>query len=195
MLDFIEKFIEENDYSPSLEEIAAGTGLSSLATVHVHLRNLETKKRIRRGWNRSRAIELVDTPQRPNSGNVELPLLGRVAAGIPIEAIAIEETIEVPSQFVKGNETFVLRVQGDSMIEEQIRSGDYIVVEKRDTAINGETVVALVGESETTVKKFYREKNNIRLQPANSTMDPIIVPASECKIQGVVVGLLRNYNR
>jgi repressor LexA len=193
MLKFIEQFIAEKRYSPSLEEIGAGIGLSSIATVHVHLRNLEKKKLIRRFWNHSRSIELTDRG-RVRSSVTELPLLGRVAAGSPIEAVETPETIEVPEDFLRGKENFVLRVQGESMINEQIRDGDLIIVERRETADNGDTVVALINGADVTVKKFYREgRDQIRLQPANDTMKPIIVPAKTCAVQGVVIGLLRKY--
>ncbi|MFP4381968.1 MAG: transcriptional repressor LexA [Candidatus Sumerlaeia bacterium] len=193
MLDFIQAFIEKRQYSPSLEEICEGMGLSSLATVHAHLKNLEEKKMIRRSWNRSRSIELVEAPRR-RRGTVELPLLGRVAAGVPIEAVEVRETVEAPEEFARGKETFVLQVQGDSMIEEQIRDGDMVIVERRETAQNGETVVALVDGESATVKKFYKEKNGkVRLQPANASMKPIMIQAKRCQIQGVVIGLLRRY--
>jgi repressor LexA len=192
-LDFIEDFLVAKGYSPSLEEIAEGMGLSSLATIHVHLRHLEAKKRIRRSWNKSRSIELTEPP-RHGRGTVEIPLLGRVAAGQPIEAVEVRESVEVPEDFVRGKETFVLRVQGDSMIEEQIRDGDLVIVERRETARDGETVVALLDGEAATVKMFYREKNGqIRLQPANSGMKPILVKAERCRLQGVVIGLLRKY--
>jgi repressor LexA len=193
MLAFIEEFIEERGYSPSLEEIGEGLGLSSLATVHVHLSNLEKKKRIRRAWNRSRSIEVVRR-RKPKGAYLEVPLLGRVAAGSPIEAITSPETVEAPAEFVRGPGTYALRVQGDSMIGEQIRDGDTIIVERRETAKNGETVVVLINGSETTVKKFYREgPNKVRLQPANEKMKPLVLPAEACVVQGVVIGLLRKY--
>ncbi|MBN1867505.1 transcriptional repressor LexA [Candidatus Sumerlaeota bacterium] len=196
ILSYIENFIAEQGYSPSLEELGRGLGLSSLATVHVHLRNLAEKNLIRRAPNRSRAIELV--PRDRHGGRaartVELPLLGRVAAGSPIEAIRTPESVELPEEFVRGKETFVLRVQGDSMIDEQIRDGDLVIVERRETAQNGDTVVALVDDREATIKKFYREsKRRVRLQPANRTMKPLVLPAEACSIQGVVIGLLRKY--
>jgi len=194
VLSFVEEFLSRNGYSPSLEEIGRGVGLSSLATVHVHLRHLEEKKAIRRGWNRGRSIELRTAPKQPRRGIVELPLLGRVAAGAPIEAVQGPETVEVPEEFARGKETFVLRVQGNSMIEEQIRDGDLVIVERRDTARGGETVVALVDGEAATVKKFHKESGNrVRLQPANAEMAPIIIPADRCVIQGVVIGLLRRY--
>lgn len=193
VLAFLEQFIENNRYAPSLEEIGRGVGLSSLATVHAHLRNLERKKYIRRGWNRSRSIELK-VPPKTRKGIVEAPLLGRVAAGSPIEAVEVRETVELPEEFARGKETFVLRVKGDSMIDEQIRDGDLVVVERRETARNGETVVALVNGEGATVKKFYRESGNrVRLQPANAAMEPIRLPAESCAIQGVVIALLRKY--
>jgi repressor LexA len=199
ILSFLEKFIGEKGYSPSLEEIGQGLGLSSLATVHVHLRNLEEKNMIRRNWNHSRSIEVINKNGSNGNGNgsrntVELPLLGRVAAGIPIEAIEMQESVEVPQELLRGKETFALKVQGDSMIDEHIRSGDIIIVERAATAENGETVVALVHGREATVKKFYREKEGmIRLQPANERMSPIFVSGEHCAVQGVVVGLLRRY--
>jgi repressor LexA len=202
ILSFLDDFIEEKGYSPSLEEVGLGLGLSSLATVHVHLKNLEEKRMIRRLPNRGRSIELTSAGQKwrmekrdKKGGNwVEILLLGRVAAGRPIEAVEIPETIEVPLDFVRGRETFALRVQGDSMINEQIRHGDLVIVEKRSTAENGETVVALVEGNEATVKKFYREADGrVRLQPANDAMEPIFIEADACAIQGVVIGLLRKY--
>ena len=203
VLDFLERFIAERSYSPSLEEICQGLGLSSIATAHVHLRNLESKKMIRRAWNHSRSIELTPlaarsapagTPAPARPGLVELPLLGLVAAGSPIEAIESPETIEVPQEFVRGRETFVLRVRGDSMIGDQIRNGDLVIVERRDTAENGETVVALVGGRDATVKRFFREPHGmVRLEPANPAMQPITLDADQCAIQGVVIGLLRKY--
>jgi len=194
MLRFVETFITDKGYSPSLEEIGVGLGLSSLATVHVHLRNLEKKRVIRRAWNHSRSIELTGHAQLPQHRVVEIPLLGRVAAGSPIEAVEVPETLQVPQEFVRGKETFVLKVEGDSMIDEQIRNGDLVIVERRQTANNGETVVALIEGKDATVKRFFREgRNRIRLQPANEKMKPIIVPAKSCVIQGVVIGLLRRY--
>jgi repressor LexA len=192
MLDSIDQFIDENGYSPTLEEIGAALGLSSPATVHKHLQNLEAKGLIRRNWNHSRSIEL--TPSARKSAANMLPLLGAVAAGSPIEAIENPETVEVPREFVGKKETFVLRVEGNSMIEDGIHDGDLIVVERRPTAQTGETVVALIDDGEATVKRFYREgKDRIRLQPANSSLKPMIYPQDQVQIQGVVVGLMRKY--
>ncbi len=192
MLDSIDLFIEENGYSPTLEEIGDALGLSSPATVHKHLQNLEGKGLIRRNWNHSRSIELTASAKK-TSANV-LPLLGNVAAGSPIEAIENPDTIEVPREFVGKKESYVLKVAGDSMIEDGIHDGDLIIVERRQTAQTGETVVALIDDGEATVKRFYREgKTKIRLQPANATMEPQIYDNDQVQIQGVVVGLMRKY--
>jgi repressor LexA len=193
ILDHIESFINEHGYAPSFEEIAAAFGYSSLATVHEHLSNLERKGYIRKAYNQSRSIEMVN--RDAGIGAFELPLLGAVAAGLPIEAIQDTETLAVPPDMLRsGAESYVLRVEGDSMIDEQIRDGDYIVVSARQVANEGETVVALVGGESATVKKFYRESGSrIRLQPANEALEPIIVDAGDVQIQGVVVGVIRKY--
>jgi repressor LexA len=193
ILDYIEGFIGEWGYSPSFEEIAESFGYSSLATVHEHLSNLERKGYIRKSYNESRSVELV----RPGQGapSMELPLLGAVAAGLPIEAIPDTETVAVPPDMVRRQkDNYVLRVEGNSMIEEQIRDGDYIVVQAQPNAEDGEMVVALVRGDSATVKKLYREpEGRIRLQPANPTMQPIVVDAHDVQIQGVVVGVIRKY--
>ncbi len=191
ILDFLSDFIQQHGYAPSLEEIGRRFGLSSLATVHKHLTNLQEKGFIKRAWNRSRSIELV--PARLTGRAVELPLLGYVAAGAPIEAVTTTETIAVPESLVGRRSTYVLRVRGDSMIDEQIRDGDLVIVEDRKTAENGEMVIALLRGTDVTLKKFYRENGRVRLQPANPAMAPIVVEASEVEIQGVVVGLMRKY--
>ncbi|MEK9500976.1 transcriptional repressor LexA [Gaopeijia maritima] len=194
ILDYIGDYIADRGYAPSFEEIAEHFGYSSLATVHEHLSNLERKGYIRKTYNESRSIELVE---RGNStaAMVELPLLGTVAAGLPIEAVQDTETLSVPPDMVRRNrENYVLRVQGNSMIEESIRDGDYIVVSSQDTADDGQMVVALVRGDSATVKKMYRERGGrIRLQPANATMEPIIEDARDVQIQGVVVGVIRKY--
>ncbi len=193
ILDHIEAFIDENGYAPSFEEIAHAFGYTSLATVHEHLSNLERKGYIRKAYNESRSIELVrDENEVPT---VELPLLGAVAAGLPIEAIQDTETLSIPPAMVRsGRDNYVLRVEGDSMVDEQIRDGDYIVVSSQPTAHEGEMVVALVGGDSATVKKFYRESHDrIRLQPSNERMEPIVVDAHDVEIQGVVVGVIRKY--
>lgn len=193
ILNFLEEFLAENGYPPSFEEIAHHFGYASLATVHEHLENLKRKGCIRKSYNASRSIELVPTGSPANA--VELPLLGLVAAGAPIEAIADNETVAVPDDFLaRGGHHYVLRVSGDSMIEEQIRDGDYVIVNSRNTATNGEMVVALVDGDSATVKKFYREPDGrIRLQPANITMPPMFFRGDAVRVQGIVVGVIRRY--
>ncbi len=191
ILDYLHDFIEQHGYAPSLEEVGRRFGLSSLATVHKHLTNLQEKGFIRRAWNRSRSVELV--PKPTGSRVLELPLLGYVAAGAPIEAVAGSESIAVPENFIGRRETYVLRVRGDSMIDEQIRDGDMVIVEDRKTADNGEMVIALLRGSDVTLKKFYRDNGRVRLQPANPALQPIFVDAAQVKIQGVVVGVMRKY--
>jgi repressor LexA len=190
--DFIRGFVADKGYSPSLEEIGAAFGLSSVATVHKHVSHLVEKGMLKKAWNRSRSVEPVDT--RDAGEAFSLPLVGVVAAGAPIEAIEDHETIEVPRNLVPPRgQSFVLRVRGDSMIDEQIRDGDFVVVESRDEARNGETVVALIRGEDATLKKFYRQGAVVRLEPANATLQPIEVPAAEVQIRGIVRGLLRRY--
>ena len=191
ILDYLTEYIGSQGYAPTIEEIGDHFGLSSLATVHKHLTNLQEKGLIKRAWNRSRALELV--PAGVTVRAVEVPLLGRVAAGAPIEAIEATETIFVPEDMLGRGRTYVLQVKGDSMIEEQIRDGDYVIVEDRQTARDGEMVIALLGGENATLKKFYREGAVIRLQPANSTMKPIYVDEEDVRVRGVVIGVLRKY--
>ena len=191
ILDYLNDFIAQHGYAPSLEEIGRQFNLSSLATVHKHLTNLQEKGFIRRAWNRSRSVELV--PTRAGGRALELPLLGFVAAGHPIEAVPGNETIAVPETLAGKRDSYVLRVKGDSMIEEQIRDGDYVIVEDRKSADNGEMVIALVGGLDVTLKKFYRENGRVRLQPANPTMQAIMVDPDQVQVQGVVVGMMRRY--
>ncbi len=191
ILDYLNAFIQQHGYAPSLEEVGRRFGLSSLATVHKHLTNLQEKGFIKRAWNRSRSVELVQA--RIGGRSLELPLLGYVAAGRPIEAIAGNETITVPEAFAGKRDTYVLRVKGDSMIDEQIRDGDFVIVEDRKLATNGEMVIALLGGADVTLKKFYREQDQVRLQPANPAMVPIVVPADDVTVQGVVIGVMRRY--
>jgi repressor LexA len=191
VLDVIRRFIEAHGYSPSLEEIGRELGLSSVATVHKHVSHLVDKGYARRNWNQNRSIELTEAD---DSGLARLPLCGTIAAGLPLEAVPTDESISVPREIVRDRtKSFVLRVQGDSMIDEQIRDGDFVIVEERKTASDGETVVALVEGTEATLKRFYRQGAEVRLQPANPTMRPILVPADQVQIQGVVVGVIRRY--
>jgi len=194
MWDYLQDYIAARGYAPTLEEIGAHFGLSSLATVHKHLSNLELKGLITRKWNLSRAIEI--TPPQQTTEAVELPLLGRVAAGAPIEAVEMQGALAIPTDLIcRPHRAFALQVKGESMIGEGILDGDYIVVEARPTAEAGETVVALVN-GEATVKKFYRERGGrIRLQPANPQMGPIFAKGKEVEIRGVVVAVMRKYGR
>jgi repressor LexA len=199
MYDFIAEFVENNGYSPSFEEIGTAMGLSSLATVHKHINNLETKKYLRRDYNRSRSIDVLPLPDgipsraRPVTvSSVELPLVGRIAAGRPIEQVETPETISL-TDFTRAKDVFVLQVMGDSMQDEHIMNGDYVLVEKTQSANEGEIVVALLNGSETTLKRLYHAGKQIRLQPSNATMQPIMVPADSVQVQGRVVAVLRKY--
>src|SRR5213595_3893972 len=195
--DYIAGFVQKNGYSPSFEEIGEGMGLSSLATVHKHISNLEKKGLLTRDYNRSRSIDLLPPKGRLKQAMsvntaVVLPVLGRIAAGQPIEAVQNPETISL-ADFVRSKEVFVLEVRGESMQDEAILDGDYVLVEKTKTAHNGDIVVALVEMTDATLKRFYREGDKIRLQPSNAAMQPIIVPAASVEIQGRVIGVLRKY--
>ena len=193
ILDYLTEYIGDRGYAPSFEEIAETMGFRSLATVHEHLSNLERKGVIRRDFNESRAIEVLTRARTP--GVAELPLLGTVAAGEPIEAVEDRDVIAVPEAMLPATgPNYVLRVRGDSMIDEQIRDGDLVVVHGRPTARNGETVIALLQNSHATVKKLYRERDGrVRLQPANAALAPIYVDENDITIQGVVVGVIRRY--
>jgi repressor LexA len=193
ILTFLAEYTEEHGYAPSFEEIAQQFGYSSLATVHEHLSNLEAKKYIKRGYNESRAIELL--PSDVYGRSVHLPLMGTVAAGAPIEAIDSNESLPVPEELIGRNGNhYVLRVRGNSMIDEQIRDGDFVIVNERRSVDNGEMVIALIDNHSATVKKFYRERDGrVRLQPANESLGPIYVDENDLLIQGVVVGVLRKY--
>jgi len=195
--DFIADFVQKNGYSPSYDEIRLGLELNSLATVHKHITNLEKKGLLRRDYNRSRSIDLLQPKGRlkqvmSQSTHMVLPLVGRIAAGRPIEAVENPETISL-ADFVRSKEVFVLEVRGESMQDEHILSGDYVLVEKTKSAHNGDIVVALVQGSEATLKRLYREGDTIRLQPSNAAMQPLIVPADAVEVQGRVIGVLRKY--
>ncbi len=191
LLDFIEGYIRDNGFAPSLDEMGKHFGLNSLATVHKHLTNLETKGFIRRRPGQSRALEL--TPPEVRHEAIEIPLLGLAAAGQPIEGVLEHETVSVPDSMVRRSGTYALRVEGESMRDDGILDGDIVVVAHRETADNGQTVVAVLGGA-ATIKRFYRERGDaVRLQPANAEMKPIRCRASDLAIRGVVIGLLREY--
>jgi len=191
VLNLIKRYIAENGFAPTLHELSETLSVSTV-TVFEHVRALERKGILRREKHKTRAMELVEDADKPFRSS-RLPLLGYIAAGSPIEAVQESEDIDVTEllHITAGEDLFVLSVRGDSMVDEQIRDGDYVIVQRRDTAHDGETVVALVDGREVTLKKFYRERNGIRLQPANAAMAPIY--PHDVKIQGVVVGVIRKY--
>lgn len=198
VLDFIASYQVEKGYSPSYEEIARGLNLASIATVHKHISALQTKNYLNRSHNQSRSIEVAPRyiqEQRRNrfEASLEVPLLGTIAAGQPVEAYEERATVSF-ADFVGHKDTYALRVRGTSMIDDHICEGDMILVENSTQARDGDIVVALVSGRESTLKRFYREPGNmIRLQPANSTMSPIRVPAQEVEVQGRLLAVLRKY--
>jgi repressor LexA len=199
VLDFISQFMDEHGYSPSYQEIAAGLGLASLATVHKHLQALETKHYLRKNFNQSRSLDLAPKyfqEERRRHGGASpllIPLAGRIAAGMPVESVAGQDTINL-ADFAGDADAFALQVRGDSMIEDHICDGDIVLVERTDTVRDGEIVVALVRGFETTLKRFYRKSDTTAmLKPANSAMTPIVVALDELQIQGRLLAVLRKY--
>lgn len=193
IFDFVCQYIQKNGYAPSVREIAKAVGVSSLATVHEHLKSLEKKGVISRTTGVGRAIEITYHPEDIKSTEIELPMLGFIQAGKPIEPV-VDNSLKIPvsSFLISGNKrSFVLKVKGDSMIEEGIFEDDYVVVEEQNEANNGDIVIAILENGLATLKKFYKEIDRVRLQPANSQMAPIY--ATDVKIQGKVVGLIRRY--
>jgi repressor LexA len=199
VLDLIAKFVDENGYSPSYEELARGLNLASLATVHKHISALTTKNYLKRSFNQSRSLELgpkyvqENRRHRLDPAALEIPLLGRIAAGRPVEAVEQRATLSF-ADFVGHAGTFALEVRGESMIDDHICDGDMILVERVSEVRDGEIVVALVDGAETTLKRFYREPGGkVRLQPANAALQPIVVPAADVQIQGRLLAVLRKY--
>jgi repressor LexA len=198
VMDYLTGFIRDHGYSPSYEELASGLGLASLATVHKHVQALEAKQYLRRNFNHSRSLEIgekffAEENSRHAGAPATVPLLGRIAAGLPVEAVANVETLQF-ADFIGNENTFALEVRGESMIEDHICSGDFVLVEKTDSVRNGEIVVALVNGSETTLKRYYSDADGrVRLQPANSTMNPIFVNPADLQIQGRVLAVMRKY--
>jgi repressor LexA len=196
VLDFIAGFVEENRYCPSYEEIAKGLNLASLATVHKHITILETKNYLKRGFNQSRSLEITAkymAEVHRAKPQTEIPLRGRIAAGRPLEAVEQSETLNL-ADYIGGATTYALEVRGDSMIEDHICDGDVVLLEKTTEVRDGDIVVALVTGSDATLKRIYREPGDkIRLQPANSTLDPIVVPAADVAVQGRLLAVLRKY--
>ena len=193
VLRFIEQRIEAEGVAPTLQEIATAFSFRSTASAQKHVAQLERKGFLRREKHQKRGLVLPDSAPSALAA-AEVPLLGVVAAGVPIESIPDDERIFVPTDLLRAGEHYVLRVRGDSMIGEGVHDGDLVVVQRSETAADGDMVVALVGGESATVKKLYREPGNrIRLQPANPTMEPIVVDAPDVAVQGVVVGLIRRF--
>lgn len=197
VFDFVSSYKAEHGYAPSQQEIAKNFGFRSLGTVQNYLVRLEREGILRKTWNARRGMEVA--PITTQSPTVPLPLLGRVAAGRPIEVITQEESVDVPASLLKGEgEHFVLRVSGQSMIEDGILEGDYVVVKKQVNAHNGQTVIALIG-NEATIKRYYRRGNRIELHPANPAFEPLILDSwvdagREFKIEGILVGVIRRFD-
>lgn len=199
VLDYIVSFVEEKGFSPSYEELARGLDLSSVATVHKHIEALQSRGYLRRSFNQSRSLDVSPKylqerrRQQQASQSRSVPLAGRIAAGRPVEAVEGQDALQF-SDFTGKGETYALQVSGESMIEDHICSGDFVLVEKTNQANAGDIVVALVDGAETTLKRFYREPNGqIRLQPANAAMDPIVVAPERVQIQGRALAVMRKY--
>ncbi len=190
IFDYIQEYLQREGYAPSLEEIGTRFGLSSVATVHKHVQNLVEKGLLRKAWNRSRSLEVVD---HSGSAATEIPLLGTVAAGVPIEAVPTPDTISVPVDLVGSKQCYALRVSGGSMVDDHIVDGDLVLVESRNLPREGEAVVALIRREEVTLKRFYQDGGKVRLVPANPSLQPMEFPAEDVEVQGVVIGLLRRY--
>lgn len=198
VVDLIAGFVEENGYSPSYEEIAHGLNLASLATVHKHITALTSKNYLKRGFNQSRSLELgpkyvQENRRHRDAAALEIPLVGRIAAGSPVESVEQHATLSF-ADFVGHPGTFALEVRGESMIGDHICDGDMILLERTSEVHDGDIVVALVGGAETTLKRFYREPGDkIRLQPANPALQPIVLPAADVQVQGRLLAVLRKY--
>jgi len=198
VLDFVARFVEDNGYSPSYEEIARGLSLASLATVHKHITTLETKQYLKRGFNQSRSLDLgpkyiQEQKKQRQENSLDIPLLGRIAAGAPVEAMEQREKVRF-GDFLGNPDVFALEVRGDSMIEDHICSGDLVLIERTAQVKDGDIVVALIEGAETTLKRFYREPGErARLQPANSSLQPIYVALKDLDIQGRLLAVLRKY--
>lgn len=195
VLDYITQYIELHGYAPSYREIAEAFSLGSVATVADHVETLVTKGLLRKSDNSARSLQIIKDDDFQEDRYVGLPILGMIAAGQPIQALTGHtETLEVPPFMVGTRHSYVLQVKGDSMIEEGIFEGDYVVIQEKEIPSNGDMVVALVNNEEATLKRYYKEKGHIRLQPSNAAYEPIIIPASTpLKIQGICIGVIRKY--
>ena len=190
----IRDFRVRNGYSPTMQELADQLDVSKV-TIFEHVEALEKKQLLLRARNRARSLEVSPEVRLPDESKLaSYPIVGTIAAGHPIEAIETRETLELETLFITRYGTYVLRVKGNSMIDDHIADGDYVIIERREQARDGETVVALLDDGQATLKRFYKERGRVRLQPANATMEPRIVEADRVKIQGVVIGVLRSYN-
>ena len=190
----IRDFRIRNGYSPTMQELADQLDVSKV-TIFEHVEALERKELILRARNRARSLEVSPTVRLPDESKASsYPIVGTIAAGHPIEAIENRETLELESLFNTRHGTYVLRVKGNSMIDDHIADGDYVIIERRENARDGETVVALLDDGQVTLKRFYKERNRVRLQPANASMAPIYVD-KDIKIQGVLIGVLRTYSK
>ena len=194
VLDFVRSYHDQNGYAPSMSEICKSLGLSSTATVHKHLHTLQEKGHLGSLPKRSRGL-IMKNLAPASTASVEVPLLGRVAAGQPIEHNAIPGAISIPEWMLGRGETYVLEVKGDSMIDEAIKDGDLVIVEKRASAENGEMVIACIDNEMVTLKRLYREGPRVRLQPSNPAMPPIYVEGRDVTISGIVIGIMRKYQR
>ncbi len=194
VLDFIRRFFAEWGYAPTIAEICDGLGLASTATVHKHLKTLVEKGHIDSLPGRSRGLS-VKPHTVVSARSVDVPLLGRVTAGQPVQINEVPETISLPESMIGRGETFVLEVRGESMIDEAIKDGDLVIVEKRTSANNGDMVIACIENDEVTLKRIYREGGRVRLQPSNPVMPPIIVENCDVTIKGIVIGVMRRYRR
>ncbi|MGH9458915.1 MAG: transcriptional repressor LexA [Thermoanaerobaculia bacterium] len=194
ILQFIREYQRERGVAPTHREICESFGFSSYGTVYKHLSILQKKGLIRRDWNQKRGVELVEppAPRAAESGTRELPLFGVIAAGRPLEVAPGDEVVAVPDHLTGRGENYVLKVRGDSMIEDGIHDGDLVIIEHRQTAENGDMVVANVA-GEVTLKRFYRDRGRVRLQPANAAMAPIYARPEDVAIQGIVIGLMRRF--
>lgn len=192
VLDYIQRFVEDQGYVPSYGEIARGLGLSSQSTICVHVENLQKKGYLTKKWNANRSIDFSRGRTSEHQAE-DLPLVGRIAAGLPIEAVQDTESIAVPAELLRGRETYVLQVKGDSMTDAHVLNGDYVIVTRQEWARDGDMVVALIRNSEATLKRFRRRGNKIVLEPANPVHKPQVYDESDVSIQGIVVGLLRKY--
>jgi repressor LexA len=180
-------------YSPTMQELADQLGTSKV-TIFEHVGALEKKRVIRRDKHKARSLEIVADVLPDEERSTKLPLLGAIAAGSPIEAVENREELDLERMFDSRHGVYVLRVRGDSMIDDHLCDGDYVVIERRETARSGEQIVALLDNGEATLKRYYKEGGKIRLQPANSNHQPRIVDADKVRIQGVVIGVLRSYH-